>query len=150
MYSAISTVSAAVCAAMLVQPAVGALRAQEPAPQQQQQMGGAGMSKQCHAMMASHEEMMKEMKAADAKLDSLVAKMNESKGDARVDAVAEAVTTLVRQRASMRERMMQGQMGMMRHMMEHMGSGESPGMMKKSMGACPMMKRMGGGAGPGV
>jgi len=48
------------------------------------------------------------MKAADAKLDELVAKMNAAKGQAKVDAIAELLTALVQQHQGMHANM--GQM----------------------------------------
>ena len=49
-----------------------------------------------------------DMKASDAKLDELVAKMNAAQGQAKVDAMAELLTTLVKQHQSMH-----GNMGQM-------------------------------------
>jgi vancomycin resistance protein YoaR len=59
-------------------------------------------------MMKMHEQMMAEMKAADAKLDALVKEMNAASGDAKVNATAAVVTELVRQQKSMHAHM--GQM----------------------------------------
>ena len=67
-----------------------------------------------------HQKMMADMKAADVKLDELVAAMNSAKGDAKVSALAQVVNELVRQHKAMHEHM-----GMMEGMM---GGG---GMMKK-------------------
>ena len=49
-----------------------------------------------------------DMKASDAKLDELVAKMSAAQGQAKVDAMAELLTTLVKQHQSMH-----GDMGQM-------------------------------------
>ena len=49
-----------------------------------------------------------DMKASNAKLDELVAKMNAAQGQAKVDAMAELLTTLVKQHQSMH-----GNMGQM-------------------------------------
>ncbi len=71
-------------------------------------------------MMKMHEQMMAEMKAADARLDALVKDMNAATGDAKVNAVAAVVAELVRQQKSMHDRMgqmhqqMMGRRGMMR------------------------------------
>ena len=62
-------------------------------------------------MMKRHQEMMAEMKKADAVLATLVDKMNASQGSDKVDAIAAVVTELARRQASMHERM--GQMHMM-------------------------------------
>jgi len=56
-----------------------------PAPQAKAMAGMKGM----------------DMKASDAKLDELVAKMNAAQGQAKVDAMAELLTTLVKQHQSM-------------------------------------------------
>jgi hypothetical protein len=97
------------------------------------------MTMDCQAMMAAHQKMMEDMKAMDARLDSLVQTMNGATGPAKVDATAAVVTELVSQRKTMRERMEGMQSGMMSHMMQHMQAGGAQGMMQ-----CPMMKQMGG------
>jgi hypothetical protein len=97
------------------------------------------MTMDCQSMMAAHAKAMEQMKAMDAKLDTLVQSMNTATGPAKVDAVAAVVTELVSQRTTMRESMAHLQGGMMQHMMEHMQAGGPKGMMD-----CPMMKEMGG------
>lgn len=117
-----------------------ALTAQAQDPQRQQQAPAkpsTAMSAKCKAMMADHEKMMTDVKAADQRLDDLVAKMNAATGQGKVDATTAAVTEIVAQRKSMRDRMMEMHQGMMTHMMEHMQAGPD------SMAMCPMMK-MGG------
>jgi hypothetical protein len=118
----------------------GAAAAQEAKPDQKPMMAkGAGdMSGRCKAMMAGHEKMMKEMSAADQRLDGLVAKMAAASGDAKADATAAVVTEMVSQRKTMREGMMKMMHEGMEHMMEHMQAG------KESMAMCPMMSKMGG------
>ena len=113
--------------------------AQEPQHEHQQTPAkpSADMSAKCNAMMAQHEKMMTEMKAADQRLDELVAKMNQASGQAKMDATAATVTEIVAQRKTMRDRMMQMHQQMMSHMGEHMQAGA------QSMAMCPMMK-MGG------
>ena len=54
--------------------------------------------------------MMGDMMAADARLEELVRKMNEAKGQAKTDAIAEVVTALVQQHRTMRG-MMAARMG---------------------------------------
>jgi hypothetical protein len=54
--------------------------------------------------------MMGNMMASDAKLDELVKKMNDAKGQAKADATAEVVNALVQQHRAMRG-MMAGRMG---------------------------------------
>ena len=114
-----------------------------PEPQQPAKPGVQGkMTMDCQSMMAAHQKMMEEMKAMDARLDTLVQTMNSATGPAKVDATTAVVTELVSQRKTMRERMSGMQSSMMQHMMEHMQAGGAKGMME-----CPMvnmMKEMGG------
>jgi hypothetical protein len=98
----------------------------------------SGMATKCQAMMADQEKMMAEMKAADERLDNLVAKMNAESGVEKADATAAVVNEMVTQRRAMRDGMMKMEDGMMGHMMAHMQAG------KDSMAKCPMMKQMGG------
>ena len=76
-------------------------------------------------MMKMHEQMMAQMKAADAKLDELVKAMNAATGDAKISAIAQVVTELAGQQKTMHEHM--GTMN--QQMMIQMMSGR--GMMKK-------------------
>jgi hypothetical protein len=71
-------------------------------------------------MIGRHQKMMANMKAMDAKLNELVAKMNSATGEAKVDAIAELLTTIVQQHQSMRGGMMQMQGQMMNQMQDHM------------------------------
>ena len=96
------------------------------------------MAAKCQAMMADQEKMMAEVKAADLRLDGLVAQMNAATGQPKVDATAAVVSEMVAQRKAMRDGMMKMQPSMMAHMAEHTQAG------KDSMAMCPMMKRMGG------
>ena len=131
------TISSLVLGSLLV---LGfAAHAQPPQPEHQQTPAkpSADMAAKCKATMAEHEKMVAEMKAADQRLDELVAKMNSASGQAKVDATAAAVTEIVGQRKTMRDRMMRMHQGTTRHMMEHMQAGP------QSMAMCPMMK-MGG------
>ena len=70
-------------------------------------------------MMKMHEQMMAEMKANRARLDTLTKEMNEASGSQKVDAIAAVVNELVRQENMMYERMgqMHGQMMSGRGMM---------------------------------
>jgi hypothetical protein len=127
------------CAAV-VMLAVPGLAAQMP---HQQQAAAAkaeqtpGMDAKCKAMMAEHENMMTDMKAADERLDGLVAAMNTASGMEKTAATSAVVAAMVTEQRSMRDGMMKMQQDMMGHMMEHMQAG------KESMGSCPMMKQMG-------
>jgi hypothetical protein len=98
----------------------------------------ADMAAKCQAMMADQEKMMAELKAADARLDDLVGKMNAASGVDKAEATAAVVNEMVTQRRTMRDGMMKMQHGMMAHMMGHMQAG------KDSMAMCPMMRQMGG------
>ena len=126
--------------AVVVMSAVPGLAAQTHEPQHaaaDKAKPASGMAAKDHAMMAEREKMMAAMKAADQRLDSLVATMNTASGLAQTAATASVVTEMVTQSRSMREGMMKMQQGMMGHMMEHMKEG------KDSMAMCPMMKPMG-------
>lgn len=80
-----------------------AAAAQNGAPQQTAQAPEqpTGMP----AMMRMHEQMMAEMKAADARLDALVTEMNAATGNAKVAAIASLVNELAAQHKAMHERM---------------------------------------------
>ena len=127
--------------AVVVMSAVPRLAAQ--VPQQPQHAAtdtakpASGMEAKCHAMMAEREKMTADMKAADQRLDSLVARMNTASGADKMAATATVVTEMVTQRRTMQEGMMKMEQGMMTHMMEHMQAGAG------SMAMCPMMKQMG-------
>lgn len=123
-------------AALVLSVASGlAAQAPTPAPHQMDQMKKAGdMSPKCKAMMAEHEKMSADTKAADEKLNGMVTTMNAASASAKPAAIAVVVTELVNQRHSMHASAMKMQQGMMTHMMEHMAEG------KDSMAMCPMMK----------
>ena len=97
-----------------------------------------GMDAKCQAMMAEKQTMMADMKAADQRIDGLVATMNAASGMAKADATTAVVSEMVTQQRTMRDSKMKMDQDMMAHMMEHMQAG------KDSMAACPMMKQMGG------
>src|SRR3970282_1542464 len=97
----------------------------------------SGMEAKCQAMMAERENMMTAMKAADQRLDDLVATMNTAVGMEKMAATANVVSEMVTQRRTMRDGMMKMQGGMMSHMMEHMQAGTG------SMAMCPLMKKLG-------
>jgi hypothetical protein len=104
----------------------------------QMKMPSADMAAKCKAMMADHDKMTADRKAADARLDGLVTKMNDASASAKPAAIAVVVTEIVAQRHAMDAGMMKMHQGMMSHMMAHMAEG------KDSMTMCPMMKAMGG------
>ena len=127
--------------AVVVMSAIPGLAAQTP--QEHQHAATAkvkptsGMEAKCQAMMGERAKTMTDMKAADQRLDELVAKMNTASGMEKMAATATVVTEMVAQRRTMRDGMMKMQEGMMGHMMEHMQAGTD------SMASCPMMKPMG-------
>lgn len=88
--------------------------------------------------MQMHQQMMADSHSMDARLESLVTKMNAAKGDAKVEAMAAVISALVQQRTMMRDESMKMQQQMMTSMMGNM-AGMSPEM-KKAMAECPMMK----------
>jgi hypothetical protein len=128
--------------AVLLMSAVPGLAAQTPQEHQHaatdQVKPASGMDAKCQAMMADRENTMTAMKAADQRLDDLVAKMNTAAGMEKMAATANVVTEMVTERRTMRDGMMKMQEGMMSHMMEHMQAGTG------SMAMCPMMKHPGG------
>jgi hypothetical protein len=101
----------------------------------------AEMKAECEAMMAKKREMQDKVRADDARLDELVAKMNAAKGSKERDALekpmAAVLDELVAQRKSSHSMMMEMQPEMMAHMMRHMRMHGKMGEME-----CPMM--MGG------
>jgi len=99
-------------------------------------VSGHPIPPRCKAMMVEHEQAMAGMKAADARQDALVVKMNKASGNDKARATAALVTDMVASRRSMHDGMMTMQHEMMGHMAEHMQAG------KESMDSCPMMKPM--------
>ena len=133
----IVTAMVAGCAVIVLSAATD-LAAQTPQKPNRPATGTAkpssGMEAKCQAMMAEKEKMMADMKAADQRLDDLVATMNTASGMDKMAATAVVVSEMVAQRRTMRDGMMKMQEGMMSHMMEHMQAGTA------SMAMCPMMK----------
>ena len=136
----IVTVMIAGCAAVVMSGVPG-LAAQTPKEPHHAATDTAkpspGMAAKDKAMMAEREKMMADMKAADQRLDSLVATMNTASGMEKMAATATVVTEMVTQRRTMQDGMMKMEQGMMAHMMEHMQAGTD------SMAMCPMMKQTG-------
>ena len=140
-FNRVLTATVAGCAVVLMS-AVPGLAAQTPQEHQHaatdKMKPASGMGDKCQAMMAERETMMTALKAADQRLDDLVAKMNTAAGMEKMAATANVVTEMVTERRTMRDGMMKMQEGMMSHMMEHMQAGTGP------MAMCPMMKPTGG------
>ena len=127
------------CAAVVIS-AVPRLAAQTPHEQHAataKVKPASSMAAKDQAMMAEREKMMADMKAADQRLDDLVATMNTASGMEKMAATATVVTEMVAQRRTMQEGMMTMQQRMMGHMMEHMQAGTG------SIAVCPMMKPTG-------
>lgn len=80
----------------------------------------AQSAKPADKMEGMQGTMMADMKAQDAKLDALVAKMKAASGNAKTAAIEELLTALVQQHTSMRNAMMERQGEMMMHMHEQM------------------------------
>jgi len=118
-------------------PELAAQTPQEPHHAADTAQPPSDMAAKDQAMMAEREKMMTAMKAADQRLDELVATMNTASGMERMAATANVVTEMVTQRRTMRDAMMKMQDGMMSHTIEHMQAGTA------SMAMCPMMKPMG-------
>lgn len=109
----------------------------QPATPQGAKAPAGKMTMDCQQMAQDHQKMMDDMKAMDARLDTLVQQMNSATGPAKVDATAAVVNEMVTQRKSMRESMAGMQGKMMVHMMEHMHAGGADALMK-----CPVMQHM--------
>ena len=105
--------------ALVVGIGIGMLTAWAPTPMrpahliataggQHEQHQGSPLSTETTASKPGNM-MMGNMMASDAKLEELVRKMNDAKGEAKTDAMAEIVTALVQQQRAMHG-MMAGQM----------------------------------------
>lgn len=117
------TVRIALLAILLLAGLTGRVYAQED-----KMMGG---EKMMEAMMAHHQEMMAQMERSEAKIDSLVAAMNDATGNEKMDTMSALLEELVGQRKAMHEmmqqmhaRMMQGMEGM--HDKEGEAEGDDP------------------------
>ena len=87
----------------------------------------AGMKGMQGKMQGMRTKMMADMKAQDARIAALVARMNSATGAAKTDAMAELLTALVQQHKSMRDNMdamMQMHDSMMMQMMPPSGRGK--------------------------
>lgn len=80
-------------------------------------------------MRQHQEQMMQQMQEEDARLEELVARMNQAEGEERVDALMAVVNELADQRLTMRRRMQQMREGKQGGMSggEGMGSESAPG-----------------------
>ncbi len=94
------------------------------------------MMEHCQAMKDQKEKMHEDMKAQDAGLTDLVAKMNSAPEDKKMGLMADVLTRMAEQRVEMNGRKAKMEEEMMQHMMQHMQMG------KESMASCPMMQGM--------
>jgi len=78
----------------------GSLAAQQP-------QGPARDSAAQAAMMMNMQQHMRMMDSADARLDTLVRRMNSASGNAKVSAMAQVINELVAQRRAMQAHMRQ-------------------------------------------
>jgi hypothetical protein len=125
MTSRFAVVSATLLTLVLIAPGPPLTAEPSVGAQQDQSSADAGANQRdqqpstMQDMMKMHEQMMAEMKAANAKLDQLVQKMDAATGDAKVNATADVVKELVSQHKAMHDRMgqmhqqMMGKRGMM-------------------------------------
>ena len=117
--------------------AVGsAVQAQPAAPAAGMPMMAAEMQEHCKTMMEHKKTMAAEVKAQDAALTEMVAKMNRAAGAEQMPLMAAVITQMAEQRVARNAHMAQMGDEMMQHMMQHMQMG------KDSMSQCPMMKDM--------
>jgi hypothetical protein len=94
------------------------------------------MIKCCEEMKEQKQKMKEDMKAQDAELTEMLARMNSAPDDKKMSLMASVITCIVEQRITMEARKAKMEEEMMKHMMQHMQMG------KKSISKCPMMKDM--------
>ncbi len=94
------------------------------------------MMESCQEMKEQKQQMKEDIKARDAELSDLIAKMNSAPDDKKMSLMADVVTKIAEQRITMDARKTKMEDAMMTHMMEHMQMG------RDSMSECPMMKAM--------
>ena len=128
MFTTTTKWATAFCVAVLLQaPDSRAQAPQVPPPQSQATATvPADTAAKHQAMMAEHEVMMAEMKAADERLDRLVATMASAPGAAKVDAMAAVVLEMVAQHRAMRHDMAMMMMMMRIHAAPPTGLGAMP------------------------
>ncbi|OGK08345.1 MAG: hypothetical protein A2Y63_04280 [Candidatus Riflebacteria bacterium RBG_13_59_9] len=101
-------------------------------PAEGKDMTEAKMMEHCQEMKEKKQKMQEDMKAQDAQLTELVAKMNSATEDKKMSLMAAVLTRMVEQRITMNARRAQMKEEMMKHMREHRQMG------KDSMSPCPM------------
>jgi len=106
-------------------------------------MGMPATPEGCAAMKKMCDDMSSKQKEADARLDRLVATMNEASSSTKVDAMAAVISELVTQRTDSHVHMMHMDAAMKEHLMQHVMASAPADMcekMKKGMEGCSMMK----------
>lgn len=112
------------------------VRSAEPA--EKKDMTEEHMIARCQEMMEHKRDMKEAMKAQDAELTELLAKMNSAPEDKKMNLMAAVITRVVEQRITRDARKAKMEEAMMQHMMRRMQVD------KESMSQCPMMKGMEG------
>ena len=112
--------------------AIGSVAQEKPAAP------AAGMQNHCNTMMEHKMAMAADMKAHDAALTEMVAKMNRASGAEQATLMAAVLTRMVEERVARNAHMATMDPETMQHMMKHMTAD------KDSMAQCPMMKDMEG------
>jgi hypothetical protein len=133
----------ALALAIVAVPALWAQNAQQTMPMQGQRMrqgtmaGGQMSGQMSDQMKARHDQMMQEMKDHMARMDDLMAKMNQATGQAKVDAMAAVLNEMWSERKEMMDRM--GGMGPMggQSMMDGKGMMNGKGSMMGQSGDNP-------------
>ncbi len=95
------------------------------------------VAERCHHFRAMREKMLERMKANDAELQKMVAKMNKAPENKKVDMMAAIVTKMAEQRHKMLERME----AMNARMLQRYNRYQE--MSKKGASAQPMLKGQG-------
>lgn len=104
----------------------------------------AQMMQQQPMMMQHRQQMMSQMKATNQELETLLQKLEASKGDgAKLEVVQQMLAKIVESRTAMQQQMM----AMMPQMMDHMSKNMSMQSGENSTMQCPMMSGQASGSG---
>lgn len=123
----------ALALALALSPVV---QAQSPKPAERKMKMEGTMMESCGEIMKQKQTMKEDMKAQDANLTELLARMNRAPEGKKMNLMAAVITHMVEQRISMDARHAMMEEVKMKHMMGHMQMGG------ESMSKCPMMKVM--------
>ena len=94
------------------------------------------LMERCQELKEQKQRMKEDMKAQDAELAELVAKLKSAPADKKMDLLAAVVTQMGEQRIAMDARKARMDEDMMNHMMQHVQMG------KDSLSECPLMNGM--------